>query len=145
MGSISTRRPSRRRFGNVVGQTAGDVTAKLFLTNEVEHQLMRQASHSLLGRKALVLKTKRRIKRDGTYAFSYEGEVAGMYRGMVYINGSPIDTLEFRARLLPTTLAPLKCVVSAEGVTKVRAGDRQQVHIEVRDLYGNRKEDGGDK
>jgi hypothetical protein len=130
------------RYGNLVGQSAGDVQVELtqpYDPREPEITRRMRKDHPV------IIHGKRRLRRDGTYVFSYEHEAAGAYTGRIYVNGVDMTSLQFTAHITATNIAPLKCLAHGEGLVKATAGVEAKFTVEVRDLYNNRKTTGGDR
>lgn len=87
----------------------------------------------------VIIKPRRRLKRDGSYTFSFESEIAGSYQGILMLNGIEVPELAFTALITPTQIAPLKCISKGDGLTKAHAGTEASFVVELRDLYNNVK------
>ena len=84
---------------------------------------------------------KLRDNGDGTYLVDYVAEVAGLYYCDILLDGKMVRREELR--VIPNHARPNRSSIVGQGSIRSTCGERASFRLVVRDLYGNRIQQGG--
>ncbi|CAG9461239.1 unnamed protein product [Pedinophyceae sp. YPF-701] len=127
--------------GNMATSGSGEVRFESELLPQY-----RVAEGELRGRRAH-LNCRLRPSRagDGTVHVSVEADFAGEYLLKFALMGKFWPNLTCRVHVKPTRTHPEACVAYGPGLMGCNAGEESIFHIEARDVYTNRRNEGGDR